>query len=85
MLTICGDTICKPLQFFKTREFLNKFLPLAFFHLNGKKATFSLVTKKAANKTLKITVQYLYFLSAEKFLEDSYLMKCLVFFWLTVS
>ena len=33
-----------------------------FFRLNGKKATFSLVTKKATNKTLKITVQYLYFL-----------------------
>ena len=73
MLKICGDTICKPL------EFLNKLLPLAFFRLYGKKAILSLITKKATNKTLKIPVQYLYFLSVEKFLKDSYLMKCLVF------
>ena len=40
----------------------------------------SLVTKKATNKTLKTTVQFLYFLSAEDFLKDSYLMKCLILF-----
>ena len=52
----------------------------ACFRLNGKKAILSLVTKKATNKTLKITVQFLYYLSAEKVLKDSYLMKCLVSF-----
>ena len=30
-------------------------------------------------------VEFLYFLPVEKFLKDSYLMKCLVFFWLTIS
>ena len=34
-----------------------------------KKAILSLVTKKATNKTLKITVQFLYYLSAENFFE----------------
>ena len=61
-------------------EFLNKLLPLACFGLNGKKAMLSLITKKATNKTLKITVQFLYFLSPENLLKDSYLVKCLVFF-----
>ena len=65
MLKIYGDTIC---------------LPLACFRLNGKKAILSLAAKKVTNKTLKITVQFLYLVSAENFLKDSYLMKCLVFF-----
>ena len=73
MLKICGNTICKPL------ELIFKQAP-ACFRLNGKKAILSLVTKKATNKTLKITVQFLYYLSAENFLKDSYLMKCLVSF-----
>ena len=61
MLKICVDTICKPLELI-----LKKLSPPACFRLNGKKAILLLVTKKAANKTLKITVQFLYFLSAEK-------------------
>ena len=32
----------------------------------------SLLQKKATNKTLKITFQFLYFLPAEKFLKDSF-------------
>ena len=74
MLKICGDTI------YKLLEFLNKLLPLECFRLNGKKAILSLVTKKVTNRTLTITAQFFNFLSAEKFLKDSYLMKCLVFF-----
>ena len=47
-------------------------------HLEKKqKAALSLVTKKTINETLQITVQFLYFLSAEK-----YLMKCLLGFFL---
>ena len=77
MLKICGDTICKPL------EILNKLLPLIFFCLN-EKSNIELSTKKATNKTLKITAQFLYFLSAEKLLQDPNLMKCLAIFWLTI-
>ena len=50
------------------------------FRLIRKKALLPLVIKKATNKTLKITAQLLYFLSAESFLKDSCLLKCLVFF-----
>ena len=81
ILKTCGDTICKPLDLI----FKQSLTPVCCFCLNGKKAILSLVTKKATNKTLKITVQFLYFLSAEKLLKDSYLMKRLVFFWLTIS
>ena len=80
MLKICGDTICKPLELI-----FKQALTTGVFPSEWKKAILSLVTKKATNKTLKITVQFLYFLSAEKFLKDSYLMKCLVFFWITIS
>ena len=51
-----------------------------YFRLNEKMTILSVVTKKATNKTLKTTIQFLYFLSAQNFLKDSYLMKCLVFF-----
>ena len=50
-----------------------------------KKAILSLVTEKATNKSLKITVPFLYILSAENYLKDSYLIKCLVFLCLTIS
>lgn len=49
------------------------------FRLIRKKALLPLVIKKATNKILKITAQLLYFLSAESFLKDSCLLKCLVF------
>ena len=81
MLKICGDTICKPLELI----FKQTLTTGIFFRLNGKKAILSLVTKNVTNKTLKITVQFLYFLSEEKFVKDSYLLKCLVFFWLSIS
>ena len=81
MLKICGDTICKPLELI----FKQTLTTGVFFRLNGKKAILSLVTKNVTNKTLKITVQFLYFLSEEKFVKDSYLLKCLVFFWLSIS
>ena len=80
MLKICGDTIYKLLELIFKRA-----LTTGVFPSEWKKAILSLVTKKATNKTLKITVQFLFFLSAEKFLKDSYLMKCLIFFWLTIS
>ena len=81
MLKICGDTICKPLELI----FKQTLTTGVFFRLNGKKAILSLVTKNVTNKTLKITVQFLYFVSEEKFVKDSYLLKCLVFFWLSIS
>ena len=76
MFKICGNTICKPLELI-----FKQALNTGVFLSEWKKAIFSLVTKKATNKTLKIIVQFLYFLSAENFLKDSYLMKCLVFFF----
>ena len=59
MLKICGNTICKPLELI--------FKQALTTGLNGKKAILSLAIKKVTNKTLKITVQFLYFLSVEKF------------------
>ena len=44
-----------------------------------KKGILSLFTRTATNKTLKTTASFIYFLSAEKFSQDSYLIKCLVF------
>ena len=81
MLKICGDTICKPLELI----FFNQTLTNGVFLSEWKKAIFSLVTKKATNKPLKITAQFLYFLLVGKFWKGSYLMKCLVFFWLTIT
>ena len=43
------------------------------FPSEWKKAILALVTKQVTNKILKITAQFLYFLSAENFLKDSYL------------
>ena len=80
MLKVCGDTICKPLVLI-----FKEALTTGVFLSEWKKAILSLVTKKTTNKTLKITVQYLYFLSAELFLKESFsLVKCLVFVWLTI-
>ena len=79
MLKICGIPFVN-LQ----SQFLNTFLPLTCFRVNRKKAILSLVTKKANNITLKLIFRFLYFLSVENFLKDSNLMKCLVFFLLTI-
>ena len=79
MLKICGDTICKPLELI-----FKQALTTGVFSSEWKKGNIVPCYKKGTNKTLKITVQYLYFLFAEKFLTGSYLMKCLVFFWLTI-
>ena len=80
MLKICGDTICKPLELIFKQD-----LTTGVFPSEWKKDNIVPCYKKGANKTLKITVQFLYFLSAEKFLKDKYLIKCLAFFWLTIS
>ena len=76
MLKIYGNTICKPLELIFKQALTTGVFPSEW----KKKAILSLVTKKATNKTLKITVQFLYYLSAENFLKDSYLMKCLFSF-----
>ena len=75
MLKICGDTICKPLELI-----FKQALTTGVFPPEWKKGSIVPCYKKVINKTLKITVQFLYFLSPEKFLKDSYLMKCLVSF-----
>ena len=62
MLKICGDTIRKPLELI-----FKKALTTGLFPSEWKKGNIFLATKKVTNKTLKITVQYLYFLSAEIF------------------
>ena len=75
MVKICGGTICKPLELiFKPA------LTSGVFSSEWKKVILFLDTEKATNKTLKATAQFLYSLSAEKFLKESYFMKCLVFF-----
>ena len=80
MLKICGNTICKPLELI-----FKQALTTGVFPSEWKKGNIVPCYKKAANKTLKITIQFLYFLSTENFLKDSYLMKCLLFIWLTIS
>ena len=80
MFKICGDTICKPLELV-----FKQALTTGLFPFEWTKGNIVFVKKKATNKILKITVQFRYFLSAEIFLKDSYLMKSLVFFCLTIS
>ena len=80
MLKICGDTICKPLVLI-----FKQALTTGVFPSEWKKGYIVPFIKKRTSKTLKITVQFLYFLSVGKFLKDSDLMKSLVFFWLTIS
>ena len=66
--------ICKPI------ELIFKQAPITgVLTSEWKKGNIVPCYKKDKNKTLKITVQFLYFLSVETFLKDSYLMKCLVF------
>ena len=74
MLKIFGDTICKLLELF-----FKQALTTGVFPSEWKKRNIVPCYKKGDQE------KYLYFLSAEKFLKDSYLMKCLVFFWLTIS
>ena len=50
------------------------------FPFEWKKAILTLATKKAIKKTLKITTQFLYFLSAGKFLKDSVFNEMFTFF-----
>ena len=66
---------CKPLELI-----FKQALTTGVFPSEWKKGNIVACYKKGDKKTLKITVQFLYFLSVEKFLKDSYLMKCLVFF-----
>ena len=75
VLKICPNTVCKPPELI-----IKQALTTGVFPSGWKKGNIAPCYKKATDKTLKITVQFLYFLSAEKFLKDSYLMKCLVFF-----
>ena len=79
MLKMCDDTVCKPLEII-----IKQALTTGVFPAEWKKDNIGPCYKKAINKPLKIIAQFLYFLSAEKCLKDSYLMKCLVFFWLTI-
>ena len=48
MLKVCGPSIYKPLEII-----FNQSLKLVFFHLNGKKVTSFLFTKKGDKQTLK--------------------------------
>ena len=79
MLKICGNTICKPLELI-----FKQALTTGVFPSEWKKGNIVPCYKKDDKQKLK-KFQFLYFLSAEKFLKDSYLMKCLVLFWLTIS
>ena len=74
MLKICGDTICNPLELIFKQALTNDVFPSEW-----KKSNIVSYYKKGDKQNLKN------YLSAENFLKDSYLMKCLVFFWLTTS
>ena len=67
MLKICGNNICNPLELIFKQALTTGVFPSAW-----KKGNIVPCYKKGDK-------QFLYFLSAEKFLKDSYLMKCLVF------
>ena len=69
MLKICGDTICKPVE-----QIFKQALTTGVFSSERKKGNSVPCYKKATNKTLTITVQFVYFLFVENFLKDSYLM-----------
>ena len=80
MLKICGNTICKPVELI-----FKQALATGVFLSEWKKGNIVPFYKKGDKQNLKIYGSFLYFLSAEIFLKCSYLMKCLVFFWLTIS
>ena len=80
MLKICGDTICKPLELVSKQT-----LTTSVFRLNVKKAILSLVTKRRQIKPQKIPLSFSTFYLQKKKLKDSYLIKCLVSFWLIIS
>ena len=65
MVKVCGPSIYKPLEII-----FNDALKLVFFHLNGKKVTSFLFTKKGTNRCCKTTVQCCCYLYVEKFLKD---------------
>ena len=64
-------TICKPPELISKQAFTTGVFPSEW-----KNGNIVLYYKKGDKQTLKMTVQFLYFLSAENFLKDSYLMKC---------
>ena len=79
MLKTCGATIFKPQELI-----FNQALTTGVFTPEWKKGNIVPCYKKDDKQKLK-KFQFLYSLSAEKFLKDSYIMKCLVLFWLTIS
>ena len=79
MLKISGDIICKPLGLI-----FKQALTTGLFPSEWKKGNIVPCYKKGDERNLTYE-RNLYFLSAENFLKDSYLMKCLIFFWLTIS
>ena len=79
MLKISGDIICKPLELI-----FKQALTTGVFPSEWKKGNIVPCYKKGDERNLTYE-RNLYFLSAENFLKDSYLMKCLIFLWLTIS
>ena len=81
MLKTRGHTIYKPLELI-----FKQALTTGVFTSEWKRSNTLLCYKKGNKQNLKkTTLQLLYFLSVENFLKESYLMKCLIFFWLTIS
>ena len=83
MLKICGDAICKPLELI-----FKQALTTGVFPSERKKGNIVPCYKKGDKQNIKnyrpvslrpICGKFL------NFLKNSYLMKCLVFFWLTIS
>ena len=65
MVKVCGPSIYKPLEII-----FNDALKLVFFHLNGKKVTSLLFTKKGTNRCCKTSVLCRCYLDVRKFLKD---------------
>ena len=80
MLKICGDTICKPLELI-----FKQALTTGVFPSEWKKGNIVPCYKKGDKQNIKNYRPVSLLLSAKIFLKDSNLMKCLVFFWLTIS
>ena len=80
MLKICGDTICKPLELI-----FKQALTTGVFSSERKKGNIVPCYKKGDKQNIKSYRPVSLLPISGKFLEDSYLMKCLAFFWLTIS
>ena len=79
MLKMCGDTICKLLELI-----FKQALTTGVFPSEWKKGNIVSYYKKGDKQNLK-NYRPVSLLPICGFLKNSYLMKCLVFFWLTIS